>query len=389
MRYLAADIIYPMYSPPVQDQVLVVREDGRVEALLPAGELDPLLIQRFSGALLPGFINAHCHLELSHLLGQFPQKTGLPEFLMLVTRQRETDPGLVREAMQEADAEMWREGIVAVGDISNVDASFHIKAESKMYYHTFIELIALDPARAYTQMESGKKLYAKAKALNITASLAPHAPYSVSEILVREISAHCAAGQLPTCIHMLESNDENEFYVQATGLYRKLYRDLGINIGSIFTPTGKTSLESMIHWFHSGVRTQFVHNTIATAHDIELAEEIHPNLFWCFCPNANKFIEDRLPDIPQLMQEMQYVTIGTDSLASNTQLSILKEVQAIHTRFPGIPLADLLRWATYYGAVFLGMEDRFGCFTPGTQPGILLLQTRDNSLETATIQRLI
>lgn len=373
MRYLQADTLYSMHGPPLEDHVLVLHDDGRVEAIVSAATIDPLLIERHTGMLVPGFINTHCHLELSHLRGVFPERTGLPDFLMRVTQQRAVDPDAVQQAMIDADAEMYRAGIVAVGDISNDAVSFGVKAKSKLWYHTFIELFALDPSRAPQLMEKGNALLNAARGFNIRASLAPHAPYTVNAPLVRSIVEQCLHSGMPTTIHMLESNDENEFYVQSTGLYRKLYRELGLAFDQFFTPTGKTSLESVLPWFDPKVKTLLVHNTIATAWDAEWAEDRHPNLFWCFCPNANLYIEDRLPDIPMLMQHVSYMTLGTDSLASNHQLSILDEIRVIQKAFPEISMEHLLRWATLYGAQFLGIDDRFGSFAPGKRPGVLLL----------------
>lgn len=389
MRYLHGERIFPMHTQAVDDHVLVLSDDEHIAAILPIAEVDPLLIEHIRGYLIPGFVNAHCHLELSHLRGVFPEKTGLPGFLSLVVQQRNMDAALVQQAIQDADAYMWQQGIVAVGDISNVADSFQVKANSKIKYHTFIELFALDPARVPALMEKGKALLAQASSFNLKASLAPHAPYSINEPLVKAITHHCAENGLPTTVHMLESNDENEFYVQSTGLFRKLYREMGVPFDQFFTPTGETSLASTLPWFHKEVPTLLVHNTIATAWDAEWAEDLHPHIFWCMCPNANRFIEDRLPDIPMLQKEVQYIAIGTDSLASNHQLSIAAELQTIHRAFPEIALQDLLRWATFYGAKALGMQERLGSFEAGKRPGVLALETDtpDGSWKVTRISR--
>ncbi len=373
MRRITADIIYPITSNPLTDHVLLLEDDGTIINIQPLNNFDVTSVEKLSGALVPGFINTHCHIELSHLKQQFPQKTGLPEFLNLVTAQREHKEEIMLSAIISAEKEMLENGIVAVGDISNLSLSFAQKAKRNLYYHTFIELIAFDPFKAGIAMEAGEKLIADARGFGIHTSLAPHATYSVSSELIKKISKHCYESGKPTSIHMFESNDENEFYVRGTGLYRKLYRDLNRDIKH-FTPTGKTALESLLPDFDPQVKTLLVHNTIATEWDAEWAEDIHPNLFWCFCPNANLFIEDRMPDIPMLMKHVQYITIGTDSLASNHGLSILDELIAIQNKFPEIKTNDLLRWATLYGAKFLGIDDRFGSFDSGKKPGVNLIK---------------
>ncbi len=389
MRFLAADIIFPISNLPLNNHVLIIEDDGTIQAIQQRSDFEDAQLEIFSGALVPGFINTHCHIELSHLKNKFPEKTGLPEFLTLVTKDRAHLNEEILKAIDAAEKEMLENGIVAVGDISNLPISFAQKAKRNLYYHTFVELFAFDPMNAFKAVEAGNKLLAEARGFGIHASLAPHATYSVSHELIKGISAACFETGKPTSIHMLESNDENELYVRGTGLFRKFYRDLGRDIKH-FTPTGKTALESLLPDFNPQVKTLLVHNTIATQWDVEWAEDLHPNLFWCFCPNANVFIEDRIPDIPMLMNHVQYITIGTDSLASNHTLSILEELKTIQNKFPEIATADLMRWATLYGAKFLGIDDKFGSFDVGKKPGVnLLADMIDANLALATVKRLI
>lgn len=392
MRRITADIIFPVTSKPLREKVLLVSDAGQIIGLKDKSEFTEGELETYKGALVPGFVNTHCHLELSHLKNTFPEKTGLVDFLMQVTDRREADISVKQLAMERADAEMYANGIVAVGDISNSADSFAIKARKNVYYHTFVELISLNPYKVFEVMQQGEKLLASARGFGIHASLAPHAPYSLSVELLKMISRNCYENGKPTSIHMLESNDENEFYLQGSGAIRKLYRQLNIQIDEFFTPTRKTSLESLLPFIHKNVKTLLVHNTIATAWEAEWAEDLHNNLYWCFCPNANLYIEDRLPDIPQLMQHVQYITIGTDSLASNHQLSILEEMKTIQKHFPEIQTEDLMRWATLYGAKFLGIDERFGSFDTGKFPGITLIEninTADYNLATASSKRIL
>lgn len=392
MRRITADIIFPVTSKPLREKVLLVSDAGQIIGLKDVQDFTEGELERYNGALVPGFVNTHCHLELSHLKNKFSEKTGLVEFLMQVTTQREADDAEKQKAIEKAEEEMFKNGIVAVGDISNSADSFPIKARKKLYYHTFVELLSMNPYKVFEVMQQGEKLLASARGFGIHASLAPHAPYSLSVELLKMISRHCYENGKPTSIHMLESNDENEFYLQGSGAIRKIYRQLNMQIDEYFSPTRKTSLESLLPFIHKNVKTLLVHNTIATAWDAEWAEDLHQNLFWCFCPNANFYIEDRLPDIPQLMQHVQYITLGTDSLASNHHLSILEEMKTIQKHFPQIQTEDLLRWATLYGAKFLGIDDLFGSFDVGKYPGIALIEnihTADFSLAVANSKRIL
>jgi len=391
MRKITADIIFPIDSAPVTNKTLILDDDGLVLGLSDSSQFLEGDVEKFNGALVPGFINTHCHLELSHLKDRFAEKTGLGEFLLNVTKQREEKAEIIQLAIEAAEKEMITNGIVAVGDISNGPDSFRQKSKRNLHYHTFIELLSLNPENAAVAVQRGNALVDTAKSFGLQVSLAPHAPYSASPLLLQMISRHCYEAGMPTSIHMLESNDENEFYIQGSGIYRKLYRELNIPI-KFFEPTGKTSLESTLPYINKELKTLLVHNTIATVWDIDWAEDVHPNLFWCLCPNANLYIEDRLPDIPLIMQHVQYLTIGTDSLSSNHQLSVLAELKTIQHKFPEIKTEELLRWATLYGAKFLGIEDRFGSFERGKRPGVNLIENYDSEnlrLANTSIKKLL
>jgi cytosine/adenosine deaminase-related metal-dependent hydrolase len=122
------------------------------------------------------------------------------------------------------------------------------------------------------------------------------------------------------------------------------------------------------------VRTLLVHNTTSDPADIAGAEAWAQNgVYWATCPNANLYIENRLPNYRYFLDAGVKVTVGTDSLTSNWQLSILEELRTIHRYQSYVPFAELLRWATLNGAEALGFAAELGSLTVGKQPGVLLL----------------
>jgi cytosine/adenosine deaminase-related metal-dependent hydrolase len=242
-------------------------------------------------------------------------------------------------------------------------------------YHTFVELIGLNPERATSIFDAGRQTLTQFIIKDLPTSFAPHAPYSVSPLLTEYISQMCLETDYPTTIHNQESNAENDFFKTKTGDYVGLYNTLNLPL-DFFNPTGKSSLESILPYFNPNVKTQLVHNTFSSQHDIDFANKLHPNLYWCLCPNANLFIENTLPDIEQLVKSNCTLTLGTDSLASNTGLSILDEINAIIKHKSSIPLKTLLKAATYNGAEYLGIENTFGSLEKNKKPGINLLQKK-------------
>ena len=373
MRFLSASRIFSGTHVLTDPSVLVLKDDGRIEDLLPAGSVDTGRVEFHEGILAPGFINTHCHLELSHLKGKIPQGTGIVDFGLSVIRQRN---GIGEEEqlehMRQADKDMRLQGIVAVGDISNTALSAPVKQQSGLYYHSFVELIALHPGRAGLVFDAGKATLETFRQAGLSASLAPHAPYSCSRELIAAISAFCYQEQQPTSIHNQESQAENDFFIHKTGDYVRMYNTLGLPI-DYFEASGKSSLQNVAGSFHKGVNTLLVHNTFSDKKDVTMAEQLLSELYWCLCPNANLYIEGVLPDALLLASQHCKLTLGTDSLASNARLSVLEEILALQKHIPGLPLELLLNAATLNGARFLGIDETYGSLEKGKTPGINII----------------
>jgi cytosine/adenosine deaminase-related metal-dependent hydrolase len=371
LNYISADCVYPVAGQPLLQGVIGVETDGTIREVLSSGEAELRGIKdivNYKGFLVPGFINTHCHLELSHLKGKIEQHTGLPKFVEQVILQRNLGSDAVLQAMVDADLEMNENGIVAVGDISNQVISKAVKESSSVYYHTFIEVLGFDPSRAAAIMDAALNLKESFKPLN--ASIVPHAPYSVSTALFQEISKYALKAGDFGSIHNQECEAETQFFMDKTGGFLGLYEFLGLNI-SFFKASGRSSLETVLPLL-SNNKMLLVHNTYSTESDVANASKQHKGLYWCLCPNANLYIENRLPDVKMLMNAGVKLTLGTDSLASNCGLSILEEMKTLHIS-QGIGFSEVLKWATYNGAEFLGLTEQFGTLAPGKTPGINLI----------------
>ncbi|MBC7890401.1 MAG: amidohydrolase family protein [Ferruginibacter sp.] len=339
-------------------------------------------VENLRGLLTPGFTNAHCHLELSHLKGMIPQKTGLVEFVQKVMSIRAASGELKLEAMVNAEAEMYKNGIVAVGDICNTTDSIPAKAESKLRWHNFIELSGFTDAVAQQRLDDMEKVYQQFMATNPRqrTSFSPHAPYSVSKKLFQLLN-EATAGQIIT-IHNQESPAEDDLYRHKNGEFLALYKNFGIDF-TAFEPTGKSSFQSWLPYFTNSQSIISVHNTFTGIADIAFSQshlkENNSGLFYCICINANKYIEQKIPSIRLLMKSNFDIVIGTDSYASNLQLNILEEIKTIQreTNYE-IPLQELLKWATINGARALQLHHTSGSFEKGKQPGVVLVEGLDN-----------
>ncbi len=376
ISYLSASYVYPVTQPPIKNGVLGVDKQGRITVVLTAKEAEAKQIKDitfYEGILAPGFINTHCHLELSHMWAKVREKTGLVDFVQQVMKTRGVDDYSIEVEMLKADLEMLEGGIVAVGDISNQVISKSVKKRSPLYYHTFLEVLGFNPETAGLSIERALTFEQEFDSLPI--SVVPHAPYSVSKPLFQEIGKHALAKNSILSIHNQETAYEDAFFKDKTGKFLELYEFLGLDI-NFYQPSGKSSLQTYLPLLPKELKTLLVHNTYTTLEDVMFAESIHPNLYWCLCPSANMYIEGRLPDVNMLKDAGIRITLGTDSLASNDRLSILKEIEWLLEEFH-VPMEELIRWATWNGAEFLGITDQYGSFEPGKQPGVNFLKIND------------
>lgn len=341
-------------------------------------------VKHFDGIICPGFVNVHCHLELSHMKGEIPEHTGLIPFLKQVayTRNNYTEEQK-SSARKEAFDAMLANGIVAVGDIANTADTLELRNDGKIHFHTFVEAIGFSetPQQQFEQARSVHSIFKEQTSSQKTLrqSIVPHAPYSVSQQLFSLIDKFDENSLLS--VHNQESKAEDEFYLTKNGAVRELLKAVGID-DSFFTPSGKSSLQTYLQWISGNHPMIFVHNTFTTTTDIEVAQTLLKNVYWCLCPNANLYIENTLPDIAMLAKHGNTICIGTDSLASNHQLSILAELQTIKDHYPNLDWETLLRWGTFNGSLALKMDDIAGSIEPGKQPGILHL---DHNYELVSI----
>ncbi len=367
MQKISASAIFDGQNWLPEGTCLVVSDNGTILDIT----TDQTNAVHYQGIICPGFVNAHCHLELSGMRGIIPEHTGLPAFLKGVITNRNTpDPETVNQAIATADAYMWQQGISVVGDISNNSLTAGAKQISPIHYHTFVEAIGFIPQTASRQLEMALQTRAQFQQHTLPATIVPHAPYSVSTPLFEKIGA---LNEPVSSIHNQETPAEDEFFRTGEGGFKAFYRLLGIDT-TTYTPSGKSSLQTYWSAFNPQQHVLLVHNTFSSASDIAYAQQQQARVFWCLCPNANLYIEQSLPDVQLLRKENCAVVIGTDSLASNHQLSVLAELQTLQQNFQDIPVAELLQWATFNGAKALKAADRYGRLETGKQPGIVLLK---------------
>jgi len=277
MRKLSAHYILTGTGAVLAKGIITLTNDGVITEIIDTkGELDEKAgVEFYSGVLVPGFVNAHCHLELSHLYGIFPEKTGLPGFLKNVIQHRNLEESKVIEEARKADLELWKNGIVAVGDVSNTDTTFKLKSGSKIAYHTFIEALGFSPQRAERAFGWARHCFDEAQLLGLPASVVPHAPYSISKALFEMISEFAESQDSILSMHSQECSEEDDLYLSGAGeIVRHLTENLTLDLTS-FKPTGKSALESVINWLPINNKLLLVHNISIDYGVMEKAKNVY------------------------------------------------------------------------------------------------------------------
>lgn len=380
---ISAHTIYPVSSSPIENGVIVMDENGKIIAIDTLENHDKTEIEFFDGVIVPGFINAHCHLELSHLNGVAQTGTGLIDFISQVIKNRNHSPEIIQEAIEREEKNMIDSGIVAVGDISNTTDTFAQKRKENLFYYTFVEYFDLFQEsntdnilqqynavfNALTETSKNKK------------SKVPHAPYSVSRKLFNVIASEAkqSVKSKTISIHNQETPPENELFLNKTGDFISFYERIGFDTKDI-PKLEKPSVYYALEYLQKENRNLFVHNTLSTKEDIKSAHQKigKENVFWATCPNANLYIENSLPNYKNFLETNAQVCIGTDSLTSNWQLSILEEMKTILKYQSYVDFETVLTWATVNGAKALGFADCLGTIEIGKTPGLVLIKNMEN-----------
>ena len=395
IKRIAASYVYTLESAePLKNGFVEYEENDGVIIRTGVCE-DPTAEDILQGALVPGFVNAHCHVELSHLHGKFYKGSGMAGFIDQINALRDWAGREVKqELVQKWMDKMWKDGVSAMADISNDDSSFDIKASHDMYTRTFLEVFGSEPEMCDGVIADVTALDALAGEKGIDAAPTPHSCYTMSPAL---LGASAAAGLAKGYIsyHSQESQEEEDLLLSGSGA---MYENRVRNGMSTPPVTGESSLKYFMDRLSDVVPPPYdqhillVHNVCLQQDDIDAARKVMNNVYWAICPLSNIFIHNALPPVELMRRNDLSIAIGTDSLSSNDDLSMIKEIACIHENFPQIPMNEIFTWASLNGARFLSKDNVLGSLAPGKKPGIVLVDGLDaygNVTSVSTSVRLV
>jgi cytosine/adenosine deaminase-related metal-dependent hydrolase len=353
LELLTTSWVVPVDRPPLREGCVAV-EGGRIvwvgaagDTAAPRGpvrELGP-------GVLMPGLVNAHCHLELSHLQGRIDGSAGFVGWVESLVMQRPGDPReVVRAAASRAIETVVKTGTVAVGDVSNALDHVDLLDASPLTAVVFHELIGWDPTKADALLAAAEaRVAALGASHRLQIRLAAHAPHSVSPALLRGLVARGG----PAAIHLAESPDEVKFLSQRGGAWPGFLARRGLDMafeGSGLSPTQYVE------------RLGALHPRLVAAHCVQVdaadcARLARHGVHVVLCPRSNRALGVGVAPLSELLSAGVRLSLGTDSLASVDTLDLMDDVVALHRAFPDVAAETLVRLATAGGAEALGLPD--------------------------------
>lgn len=373
MLRVRAGRVYPVTAPPLEDGAILVGDDGRVAAVGPHSRI-PIppgaeTLEFRDAVLVPGLVNCHTHLELTHLANQNRE----PDFTRWIRR--------VRELKQETTAERflaaavrgvrdgWAQGVTCVADTGDSGAPLRALSElggRGIYYQ---EVFGPDPAQVDESMAGLRAAVVSLRAplaaqpsSRLALGVSPHAPYTVSAPLYRAVAEYARAERLPLAVHLAESRAETDLVRDGAGPFADALARRGI--------TFEAQHVSPVEYLHRlGVLlpgTLCIHCVQIDAADIGLLKTDNASVV--HCPLSNRAHGHGAAPLARLRAAGVPTGIGTDSVVSVEELDLWAEAAAA-----GLEGEDALRMLTMEGARALRWEAEIGSLEVGKAGDLAVL----------------
>jgi cytosine/adenosine deaminase-related metal-dependent hydrolase len=348
--------VVPVSAPEIDDGAVAVR--GGV--ILDVGHSSHILrthrgevMDLGEGILLPGFVNAHTHLELSALKGEVEAGDCFVDWVREVVRKRlALSSEQVAKAVSRQVGRLDSRGTVLIGDVANTLCLGHFLAKSDLRATIFREVIGFKSddaddifARSLSEIRGGRM------GKRFRTTICPHGPHSVSPRLLKKILAHVQADAGVTTIHLAESREEGLFIREGRGPFRRFLEERGAWDPSwVNCPQGPVSYLDGLGFLRPG--TLCVHLVQADEDDLRLLAR--RGVSACVCPRSNSHTGVGRAPVKAMLEAGLNVALGTDSLASNQDLNVLTEAQYLYGKSPGLEPRAVVRMFTLNGAEALG-----------------------------------
>jgi cytosine/adenosine deaminase-related metal-dependent hydrolase len=362
--------VLPVSGPPIEHGA-VVTANGRVEQVGGAAQVlagfSGSVQEHGEGAILPGLVNCHTHLEFSALESVIPPQERWEDWLAAALQAYGgLSPEEVEAGIARGIAALYDSGTILAGEVSNTGRSRPQLAGGPLKFHLFYECLGFD-LQEVEALEAEFPFLADGAGRSPDISAGAHAPYSVSPALFKAIARWNRARGRMQAVHLAESLEEERFLAGGGGFFRKLLQARG-RWTPDYKPPGLSPaayLDSLGFW---GPDTLAVHGVWLTPAEMELLARRRTWLI--LCPRANRYTGSGLPQVEEMFQAGVALALGTDSLAGNWDLNLFGEMLWLRQGFPRVPGGRWLELGTWNGARALGREKDFGSLTPGKRAAL-------------------
>lgn len=346
---------------PPRENMCVRIEDGRVVDL--STQSASATIDLGNAILLPGLVNAHTHLEFSRCREPLQPALPFPAWIRAVIHNRHQQSGGQDSAIVEGCRESLAAGVVAVGEIATSEASARVLPESGLGGVVFREMIGLSEAARHGQLAILRDhLRTSSAGGRCRMGISPHAPYSVHPDLFDDLVRLAGESGASVAMHLAETEDELQLLKNGTGRFRHLLEELGVWNRDAFSAS--RSIDDFLEPLSRLRRVLVVHGNYLSPGAIRFLAE-HDNMTLVVCPRTHAFFRHPPHPWPRLLQLGGKVALGTDSRASNPDLSLWSEVRLLHRQYPQTDPNELLKMATVNGASALGLDTGAGRIIAG------------------------
>jgi len=362
---LSADWVVPVEGPPIEHGAVAIGDDGRIAAVGAVSDLGEG--ERFEGAvILPGFVNAHSHIEYAVYAG-FGDGLPFPPWIGLhIQRKSRLDAGDVQAIALQGASECLRSGITTIGDCSFSGATAQACDAMGLRAIVYLEVFGED-ASALSRFDELRDRVSGALSDRVRIGISPHAPYTCTIELYRA----CADLGLPLATHLSESAAELEYLRSGTGPWESLGEYL-------VEPLGRPAISALAEAGVLGPGTLAAHCVQVDADEIALLVEHDVGV--AHCPRSNALLGCGVAPLAALRDAGARVAIATDSPASTPSLDMFDELRAAvmaararEERSDALQAADALELATLGGARALGLEDEIGSLATGKWADLTVL----------------
>jgi cytosine/adenosine deaminase-related metal-dependent hydrolase len=361
---LTARWVFPVDGPPLEGgtvtvagrHLVAVEPHGRSRANLDLGD----------AAILPGLVNAHTHLDLTGLRGRVPYQGSFTDWLSaVIAHRRALSPAQVEQDVLAGVRESLTCGVTLVGDVSGGGLSWHVLANSALRAVVFHELLGLPRERAgRAWAEALAWLRTHTATPTCRPGLSPHAPYSVRAGLFRAAGRLAAERDLPLTIHLAETCEEAELLARRAGPFVGFLDNLGV-----FDPEGLVGGLGEVAGMNVGVP----HVLYAHGNYLDPGTALGPGATVVYCPRTHAYFRHAPHPYRELLRRGVRIALGTDSLASSPDLSVLEEARFLHRHDPDLPGSLLLEMITRSAAEALGWGEEAGTLVAGKSADLVVL----------------